>query len=59
MVYPRPGFMIDPGTLPSSVQLVDTPLLEISSTFIRQALAEGRDVRYFLHPVVYERLKKS
>ena len=59
MVYPRPGFMIDPGTLPSSVQLVDTPLLEISSTFIRQALAEGRDVRYFLHPAVYERLKKS
>ena len=58
MIYPRPNFTIDPTTLPPSVQLADTPLLEISSTFIRQALAEGRDIRYFLHPAVYERLKK-
>lgn len=58
MVYPRPGYTIDASALPPSVQLVSTPLLEISSTFIRQALAEGRDVRYFLHPAVYERLKE-
>jgi len=58
MIYPRPNFTIDPTTLPPSVQLADTPLLEVSSTFIRQALAEGRDIRYFLHPAVYERLKK-
>lgn len=59
MVYPRSGHEIDASTLPPSVQLVNTPLLEISSTFIRQALAEGRDVRYFLHPAVYEQLKKD
>ncbi len=59
MIYPRPNFTIDPTTLPPSVQLADTPLLEVSSTFIRQALAEGRDIRYFLHPAVYERLKKK
>lgn len=59
MIYPRPNFTIDPTTLPPSVQLADTPLLEISSTFIRQALAEGRDIRYFLHPAVYERLKNK
>ena len=35
---------------PNRPDLADTPLLEISSTFIRQALAEGRDIRYFLHP---------
>jgi nicotinate-nucleotide adenylyltransferase len=58
MVYPRPGYEVDASTLPSSVQLVNTPLLEISSTFIRQALAEGRDVRYFLHPAVDEQLKR-
>ena len=57
-VYPRPGYEVDASTLPSSVQLVNTPLLEISSTFIRQALAEGRDVRYFLHPAVDEQLKR-
>mgnify|MGYP000034240136 CR=1 FL=1 len=58
MIYPRPNFTIDPTTLPPSVQLADTPLLEVSSTFIRQALAEGRDIRYFLHPAVYERHEK-
>ena len=58
MIYPRPNLTIDQTTLPPSVQLADTPLLEVSSTFIRQALAEGRDIRYFLHPAVYERLKK-
>ena len=32
MIYPRPNFTIDPTTLPPSVQLADTPLLEVSST---------------------------
>lgn len=59
IIYPRLGCTVDATTLPPSVQLVNTPLLEISSTFIRQALHEGRDIRYFLHPAVYERLKKS
>jgi nicotinate-nucleotide adenylyltransferase len=48
---------VDATTLPDRVELVDTPLIEVSSTFIRQALKEGKDVRYFLHPAVYEALK--
>ncbi len=58
IVYPRPGYDIDRTALPPNVQLIDTPLLEISSTFIRQALKEGKDVRYFLHPAVYEALEQ-
>lgn len=58
MVYPRPGYRVDAHTLPSSVQLVDTPLLEISSTFIRRSLQEGKDVRYFLHPAVFARISQ-
>ncbi|MGL4519150.1 MAG: nicotinate (nicotinamide) nucleotide adenylyltransferase [Phocaeicola sp.] len=56
LVYPRPGYEIDESTLPPQVQLVQTPLIEISSTFIRKSLAAGKDVRYFLHPAVYERI---
>lgn len=59
LVYPRPGYPVDAASLPTGVTLVQTPLLEISSTFIRQALSEGRDVRYFLHPAVYARLQRS
>lgn len=56
IVYPRPGYEIDASTLPNKVQLVDTPLLEVSSTFIRESLKQGKDVRYFLHPKVWERI---
>lgn len=52
LVYPRKGFPLRPETFPRNVRMVDTPLLEISSTFIRNAVREGKDVRYFLHPEV-------
>ncbi|MBQ8521389.1 MAG: nicotinate-nucleotide adenylyltransferase [Bacteroides sp.] len=58
LVYPRPGYEIDESALLPSVRLVDTPLLEISSTFIRESIAAGKDVRYFLHPKVWERIKE-
>ena len=38
LVYPRPGFPIDESQLPTGVTLVDTPLLDISSTQIRDAI---------------------
>jgi len=57
LVYPRPGYEIDENTLPPSVQKVDTPLIEVSSTFIRESLEQGKDVRYFLHPKVWERIQ--
>ena len=58
MIYPRPGYEIDETILPPSVQKVNTPLIEVSSTFIRESLAQGKDVRYFLHPKVWERIEK-
>lgn len=59
LVYPRPGYVVDGDTLPPNVRLASSPTFEISSTFIRRALAEGRDVRYFLHPAVYEALRQA
>lgn len=59
MVYPRPGYEIDEHTLPANVLRVDTPLLEVSSTFIRESLKQGKDIRYFLHPDVYRKLTES
>lgn len=59
LIYPRRGYEIDEVTLPPHVQLIQTPLLEISSTFIRESMAQGKDVRYFLHPEVFRLLTEA
>ena len=53
IVYPRPGYEIDEEALTPNVRLVNAPVFEISSTFIRKSMATGQDVRYFLHPAVW------
>ena len=57
IIYPRPGFPVNEEELPETVRLVHSPVFEISSTFIREALDAGKDVRYFLHPKVWEAIK--
>lgn len=54
IVYGRPGYEIDKSLLPPNVTAPDTPLIEISSTFIRQSVSKGLDVRYFVHPEVWK-----
>jgi nicotinate-nucleotide adenylyltransferase len=48
LVFPREGY--DGGDLADypSVTVLKTPILEISSTFIRQCVKEGRDMRHFM-----------
>lgn len=49
MVYPRPNYPAPPefATHPA-VTVTDTPLMEFSSTFIRNAVKNGRNIRYFV-----------
>lgn len=57
LVYPRPGYPVESAEeLPEHVRITASPVLDISATFIRQSMDEGKDIRYFLHPRVYERL---
>lgn len=58
LIYPRPGFPIVTDKLPTNVRLTNAPLLDISSTFIRESLRKGKDVRYFLPHGVYELIQK-
>lgn len=48
VIYPRPGYPVDPDTLPAGVTLVSAPMLNISSTQLRQAIASGLDMNLFL-----------
>lgn len=53
-VYPRPGFDLNAVPLPPEVRIVEAPTIEISSTFIRSAIAEGHDMTHFLPPGVFD-----
>ncbi len=52
-VYPRQGFEVRPAEH-SRVIMVDAPRIEISSTFIRNALCANRDIRHFLPDKVFD-----
>lgn len=58
MIYPRPGYDVDSRSLPPNVELVHAPVCSLSSTMIRDAIASGRDVNYFVHPRVYEYIRQ-
>nr|WP_199082287.1 nicotinate (nicotinamide) nucleotide adenylyltransferase [Pedobacter sp. ASV19] len=47
-VYPRPGADLSPWKDHPSIQVTETPQMDISSTFIRKAIQEGKNVQYFL-----------
>ena len=45
VVYPRRGSDIDRTLLPANVTVVDTPLLDISSTEVRQRVLNGQSIK--------------
>ena len=48
LIYPRLGFDISSPAIYPNVKKVDAPLMEISSTFIRNAYQADKDIRFFL-----------
>lgn len=48
LIYPRLGYEISIPEKYPNIRLVNAPVIEISSSFIRQSLKEGKDVRFFL-----------
>lgn len=57
LVYPRLNYSIDiPSSYPLA-QKVDAPIIEISSTFIRESISSGKDVRFFLPESIHQDIK--
>lgn len=49
LIYPRLGYEVNiPEELKERVTLVDAPIIELSSTQIRERLAQGKSVRYYV-----------
>ena len=58
LVYPRLGHEVNiPAELGERVQLVDAPIIELSSTEIRNRLAHGKSVRYYVPDEVFNYIR--
>lgn len=54
-IYPRLGYRISiPPKYKSRVEALDAPIVEISSTFIRESISEGKEMKAFLPEAVYQ-----
>ena len=54
MVYPRPGFDMSKIELHPNISVTNAPMMDISSSFIRNAIHEGKDVRHYMPPKTWE-----
>lgn len=58
IVYPRRDASIDASQLPHNVSLLATPLIDISSTMVRQTIADGGDISRMVPPQIVEMATK-
>jgi nicotinate-nucleotide adenylyltransferase len=58
VVYNRPGFEVT-ETHGASVTLVDAPLLEISSTYIRKQIREKKSIKYIVSDSVAKYIEEN
>ncbi len=59
LVYPRAGHGIGEYKKYKNISLINAPLMEISSSFIRDSLQKGKKIKYFLPCGVYDYMKKN
>ena len=48
IVYPRPGAKLDNAPKHNNITYIDAPLLDISATFVRSCVREGKSIRYLV-----------
>lgn len=62
-VYPRPAvvrkadILLDNLLSKAVIKWVDAPLMDISGTFIRKGIKDGKDMSWFLHPPVWKYIR--
>jgi nicotinate-nucleotide adenylyltransferase len=55
-VYPRPNIGPTEFDAHPNVHFTQAPMMDISSTFIRNAIKDKKDIRFFLPPKVWEEI---
>jgi len=57
-VYPRPGSQNHELTRHPSVKMFDAPMVEISASFIREAIHSGKNMSYYLPEKTYRYIQE-
>ena len=58
LIYPRPGVDLEAAAQLPNTTIVDAPLMEISSSFIRSAIREGKDIRHLVPARAYTYMRE-
>lgn len=58
LIYPRSGTDLEEAARQPNATLVDAPLMEISSSLIRQAIKAGKDVRHLVPARAYAYMRE-
>lgn len=58
LIYPRPGNSLNPFDGNPNVVITSAPWMDVSSSFIREAIKQKKDVRFFLHPAVWRYIEE-
>lgn len=58
-IYPRPGSGAIATPLPPNVQVIDAPLIDISSTMIRQKIRNHEDISHLVPKVIQQEVIKT
>ena len=58
-IYPRPPYTLLYDKIKGNARIIDAPVFDISSTGLRKAITEGKDMKAFFPEKVYEYIRKN
>lgn len=58
-VYPRPNINIDDIKIDADYEIFDAPQMDISSSFIRKAIKDGKEIQFFLPEIISKYIENN
>lgn len=59
IIYERPGFKVKHEMMTEKIKVLDAPLLQISSTHIRDLIQQKKSIRYLVPDIVKEEIEQQ